>query len=92
MAIEKYFMAIFLKRRILPMNHTMTDLIGTARLFFSLKPELVETLLYMDQLQQICSLDFIQIISPAESDIARFIKAVDDVAEIADQELTRCDV
>ncbi|MDR2116521.1 MAG: hypothetical protein LBP87_09080 [Planctomycetaceae bacterium] len=88
MAIEKYFMAIFFKRRILPLNHTMTDLISTAQMFLSLEPELVKTLYYMDHLQQICSFDHFKIITPSDSDIPRFIRAVDDVAEIAEQELS----
>jgi hypothetical protein len=87
MAIEKYFMAIFLKRGILPMNHTMTDFINTAQIFLSLEPELVKTLSYMDYLQQICSFDHFKMITPSVTDIPRFLKAVDDVAEIAEREL-----
>ncbi|MDR1964357.1 MAG: hypothetical protein LBQ50_11305 [Planctomycetaceae bacterium] len=87
MAIEKYFMAVFLERKIMPMNHTMTDLISTAQLFLSLEPELVETLYYMDHLQQICSFDHFKITTPSDSDVPRFLKAVDDVAAIAEREL-----
>ncbi|MDR0611258.1 MAG: hypothetical protein LBG58_14205 [Planctomycetaceae bacterium] len=87
MAIEKYFMAIFLKRGILPMNHTMTDFINTAQVFLPLEPELVKTLYYMDHLQQICSFDHFKIITPSDTDIPRFLKAVDDIAEIAEREL-----
>ncbi|MDR3182877.1 MAG: hypothetical protein LBT89_08175 [Planctomycetaceae bacterium] len=87
MAIEKYFMAIFMKNGLMPMNHTMTDFIAASKLILTLKAELIETLLYMDNLQQICSFDFFKITPPSEGDVVRFIKAVDDVAEIAEQEL-----
>jgi hypothetical protein len=41
----------------------------------------------MDHLQQICSFDHFKIITPSDSDVQCFLKAVDDIAEIAEQEL-----
>ncbi|MDR2171034.1 MAG: hypothetical protein LBP59_12900 [Planctomycetaceae bacterium] len=88
MAIEKYFMAIFMKRGFMPFNHTMTDLISAAAaMALPLKSDLIETLYYMDKLQQICSFDSFKITPPTETDIPRFIKAADDVAELAAKEL-----
>ncbi|MDR2641362.1 MAG: hypothetical protein LBC74_01055 [Planctomycetaceae bacterium] len=90
MAIEKYFMAIFTKRGFLPLNHTMTDLVSTAiSISLPIKPDLMETLHYMDQLQQICSLDTFKITPPTQSDIPRFLKATADVAELAAKELQK---
>ncbi|MDR1959149.1 MAG: hypothetical protein LBQ54_08930 [Planctomycetaceae bacterium] len=87
MAIEKYFMAIFMHRGLMPMNHTMTDFLTEAKLFLTLPPQLEETLLYMDVLQQICSLDHFQITPPTDRDIPRFLEAADLVAELAHMEL-----
>jgi hypothetical protein len=41
----------------------------------------------MDYLQQICSFDHFKMITPSVTDIPRFLKAVDDVAELAKREL-----
>ncbi|MDR2346926.1 MAG: hypothetical protein LBE18_12760 [Planctomycetaceae bacterium] len=88
MAIEKYFMAIFIKRRFLPLNHTMSDLVSTAEsMSLPISSELLDTLYYMDQLQQICSLETFKITKPIQSDIQRFLKAVSEVAELAANEL-----
>jgi hypothetical protein len=88
MAIEKYFMAIFIKRSFLPLNHTLSDLLDTAAsLSLPIESDLLETLNYMDQLQQICSFDNFKITPPTQSDVPRFLKAVADVAAIASKEL-----
>ncbi|MDR2762564.1 MAG: hypothetical protein LBB88_08200 [Planctomycetaceae bacterium] len=88
MAIEKYFMAIFRKRGFMPLNHTMTDLVNAATtIALPISSELLETLYYMDQLQQICSLDSFKIIEPVQSDVSRFLKAASDVANLAAKEL-----
>jgi hypothetical protein len=88
MAIEKYFMAIFIKRGFLPLNHTMSDLVSAAMsMSLPIEPEILETLYYMDNLQQICSLDTFKIITPTPSDVPRFLKAVAKVAKLATKEL-----
>jgi len=89
MGIEKYFMAIFMHRGILPRNHTMTDLIEEAGKFLPIRDDLDATLRYMDSLQRICSINDIEIRSPEPSDVPRFIEAVTMVAELAGKELDR---
>jgi hypothetical protein len=88
MGIEKYFMAIFTKRGQLPLNHTMTDLVNTAvSINLPIDRELMEILLYFDQLQQICSQDNFKIIQPSKSDIPKFLKALQDISTLAKKEL-----
>jgi hypothetical protein len=84
MSIEKYFMAIFMSRGFLPRNHTMFDLLEEIKQIVPISPTLEETLLYMDSLQQICSIDNIKITLPKEDDVPRFIEAVDEVEFLAD--------
>lgn len=84
MSIEKYLMAIFMNRGILPRNHTMFDLVEELKQIIPVTPSLEKILLYMDSLQQICSIDNIIITSPKEDDIPDFLAAVDQVELIAD--------
>jgi len=89
MAIEKYLMAVFLRRGTLPDNHTMFDLIA------ALKPEelaepVKQTMLEMDNMQQICLVDHIEIRHPEPEDITRFLQALDSVAKFAGGELEVC--
>jgi hypothetical protein len=89
MGIEKYFMAIFTHRGLLPKNHTMGDLVGEAKTFLEIPLELEESLLYFDKLQSICSVDFFEIIEPKPEDVDRFRNAIDAVALLAEEELAR---
>jgi hypothetical protein len=87
MGIESYFMAVFMHRGFLPHNHTMRDLLADAERFISIEPSLRETMLKIDTQMQLCSLDNIKLIEPQADDIPLFLKALDDVAAIADREL-----
>jgi hypothetical protein len=91
MGIEKYFMAIFTHRGLLPQNHTMQDFVEETKAFMSLPRELEETLLYMDSLQSICSVFEFKITKPKAEDVPRFIAAIDTVALLAEQELGVCE-
>ncbi|MDR1491784.1 MAG: hypothetical protein LBT05_03560 [Planctomycetaceae bacterium] len=91
MAIEKYFMAIFLKRGRLPLNHTASDFLMEAKLFLPVSEELENTLLYMDQLQQLCSMETFKITPPDKNDVFRFLKAADETAAMAEREIFTCD-
>ena len=84
MSIEKYFMAIFMSRGFLPRNHTMFDLVEEIKQIVPIAPGLEETLLYMDSLQQICSIDNIKITLPKKEDVPQFLAAVDQVEFLAD--------
>jgi hypothetical protein len=86
MGIEKYFMAIFMHRGLLPRNHTMEDMLYEAKKLFPVDPELERILLYMDSLQAICSIEKFKITEPEKTDVPDFIKAIDMVAEIAEAE------
>jgi HEPN domain-containing protein len=90
MAIEKYFMAIFTRRGLLPRNHTLGDLLEEAKNFMSLPVELEETLRYMDSLQNICSVVDFKITRPKAGDAPRFIEAADTLALLVERELAAC--
>jgi len=85
MSIEKYFMAIFMSHGTLPKNHTMADFLEEAENLFPIDPELQETLLYMDSLQQICSVEKFKITAPKAADVPRFVSAVNQVASLAEK-------
>ncbi|MDR3247849.1 MAG: hypothetical protein LBT39_03595 [Treponema sp.] len=89
MGIEKYFMAIFMYRGVLPRNHTMEDFIYEIKSFLPLPVDLEESLRYFDSLQQICSIDDYRIIKPEPTDVPRFLEAIDRVAQLAEQELAK---
>jgi hypothetical protein len=86
MGIEKYFMAIFSRRGILPRNHTMRDLTEEAKSFMPLPEALEASLLHFDSLQNICSLDNFMITKPSAADVDRFVEAVNQVAALAEKE------
>ena len=87
MSIEKYFMAFFMRRGSLPRNHTLLDLVEEAQKLISMDPVLVESLMYMDSLQRICSVFEYTIIPPERSDVPRFLEAIDGVARLVGPEL-----
>jgi len=87
MSIEKYFMAIFTRRGLLPRNHTMTDFIEEMKDLRPLPPGLEEDLLFFDSLQSICSFADFMITKPKETDINRFITALEKTAALAEEEL-----
>jgi hypothetical protein len=87
MGIEKYFMAIFTRRGLLPRNHTMSDFVEEAGSFMALSEELKALLLYFDSLQSICSFDDFKITKPASDDVERFVDAVNQVAKLAEEEI-----
>jgi hypothetical protein len=89
MGIEKYFMAIFTHRGLLPRNHTMTDLVEEYKTIGELSQELEASLLYFDSLQSICSIDDYTIIKPDLLDVPRFLDAVNRVAVLAGEETGR---
>jgi hypothetical protein len=92
MGIEKYFMAIFMHRGVLPYNHTMTDLLESARPLLSLSAELEATMRRIDSLQRICSIEDFSITKPTASDVPAFLAAIDEVASLADAELAHASV
>jgi len=87
MGIERYFMALFTGRDTLPWNHTMGDLLETARTLVVVPDDLAETLLYFDSLQSICSVYDFTIIEPKPEDVPRFVDAIDRVAVLVEENL-----
>jgi hypothetical protein len=87
MGIEKYFMAVFTHRGLLPRNHTMHDFVEEVKAFAELPPGLEEDLLYFDSLQSICSFVDFNIVKPSPADVPRFVAAIDQTACFADREL-----
>ncbi|MDR0869159.1 MAG: hypothetical protein LBN39_00040 [Planctomycetaceae bacterium] len=91
MAIEKYFMALFLKRGVMPLNHTILDLCSSAVTLLKLPPHLLKVLAEMDGVQQICSLEHFKITPPSSDDVLRFLNALDETAMIVLKELNVCE-
>jgi hypothetical protein len=87
MGIEKYFMAVFAHRGLLPRNHTMSDFVEELKTFTALPENLEKSLLYFDSLQFICSMEDIRIVKPKEGDVIRFIEAIDQAALLTEREL-----
>jgi hypothetical protein len=87
MGIEKYFMAVFTHRGLLPQNHTMTDFIEEMNAIRPLPEDLAENLRYFDSLQSICSMADFKIIKPGAEDVERFVTAIDRVALLAEEEV-----
>ncbi len=87
MGIEKYFMAIFAKRGILPRNHTMTDLLEESGAYITLSKKTGDTLRYMDSLQRICSVDDFSISDPLPEDIPRFLEALAELQTFAEADV-----
>jgi hypothetical protein len=86
MGIEKYFMAIFTHRGLLPRNHTMGDFVEEVKDFLALPEGLEESLLYFDTLQNICSFDDFKITKPKPGDVKGFVAAINQVAALAEAE------
>jgi hypothetical protein len=87
MGIEKYFMAIFTRRGLLPRNHTMRDFVEEAASFMTLPESLEASLLYFDSLQNICSFEDFRITKPAPADVTRFVDTINQVAKLAEEEI-----
>jgi hypothetical protein len=87
MGIEKYFMALFVCRGILPRNHTMGDFTEEIKAFMPLPEDLEASLLYFDSLQNICSFDNFTITKPSPLDVERFVDAINRVALLAEGEI-----
>jgi len=87
MAIEKYFMAVFMRHGQLPANHTMGDMLVEGKALLGISDALEKKLLRMDELQQICSIDHIKIIEPEPGEAADFISAMNEIAAIAEREV-----
>ncbi|MDR1956871.1 MAG: hypothetical protein LBQ30_08465 [Treponema sp.] len=88
LGIEKYFMALCLRRGRLPLNHTMGDLLAEVKTFMALPADLEASLHYFDALQSICSLEVIPVQKPTQEDLLRFMDAIDRIALLTEQELT----
>jgi hypothetical protein len=87
MAIEKYFMAVFMLHGKLPANHTMQDMLVEGRALLGIPEELERKLLRMDELQQICSIEHFKIIEPGLEEVGDFLEALKAVGAIAEQEV-----
>ncbi len=83
MAIEKFFMAYFLKNDFMPTNHTMRDLIFSMGLLGKdkLAPELEDKLVKLDKFQEICSLEQYSRTVPKREDIPFFVETCIETAE-----------
>ena len=87
MGIESYFMAVFMHRGLLPRNHTMQDLLEDAEKLFPIEPGLKKAMLKIDNQMQLCSLENFKLTDASPDDVPEFLKALDDVAAVADREL-----
>ncbi len=82
MAIEKLIMAFLMKNGDLAENHTMGDLLRALQLHLGAIPELADKLLYMNDFQEICSLEHFTIRIPSEEDVIRFLAIGEEVRAV----------
>lgn len=82
MAIEKLIMAFLMKNGDLAENHTMGDLLRALQLHLGEIPELAGKLLYMNDFQEICSLEHFTIRIPSEEDVTRFLAIGEEVRAV----------
>lgn len=86
MAIEKYFMAFFEEHRVMPDNHTFTDLINSANRLRPLDPVLVADLRSLEILQNICPLyQDTQRRAPTEDQLGKMYDVTERVASYCRQ-------
>lgn len=69
MSIEKYIMALLMKRGDLAENHTMADLARALEHHTGPLPELARKLHYLDTFQEICDVDTYSCLPPSESEM-----------------------
>ena len=82
MAIEKLIMAFLMKNGDLAENHTMGDLLRALQLHLGEVPELAGKLLYMNDFQEICSLEHFTIRIPSDEDVTRFLAIGEEVLAV----------
>lgn len=84
MSVEKYFMAYFLKKNILPPNHTIADLVMFMKQYQVIPDHLETRLLFMNDFQEICSLEQYNRKTPTKDDTVKFADTVDMVFNYID--------
>jgi hypothetical protein len=89
LALEKFFMAFFMHRGMLPQNHRMTDLLSTAEEFLPISSETKAALLKIDSQMDLCSLDSVSITPPPATDIPEFVAAVLEVKNLVSRALSQ---
>ncbi len=73
MGIEKLFMAYFLKAKKMPTNHTLLDLVLSIKELQTIPAELEKNLLFMNDFQEICSIEQYNRKIPTQNDLESFI-------------------
>ncbi len=73
MAIEKFLMALIMYHGDLAENHTMRDLLRSARKYVKIQSGLARKLDYMDSFQEICSLSDYRKRTPTSEDIKEIL-------------------
>ncbi len=79
MAIEKLFMALLLFDKRMPDNHTLIDIIHAVEKKHTVSRELIDSLEYMDSLQQICTVEKMEQKMIGQNNIPSFISTCENV-------------
>ncbi len=86
MAIEKFVMAALMQRGALPYNHTMGDLVEAMEAVFPERmEELREPLLKMDSYQEICDVDYFNIVAPERGEISWMLALATKMEDMAQE-------
>jgi HEPN domain-containing protein len=88
MAIEKLVMAFLMKNGDLADNHTMGDLLYALQRHLGNIPDIAEKLTYLDQFQEICSLENFVIQIPTEEEVGKFLAIAKDIQNLLHPYLT----
>lgn len=83
MAIEKYFMTIFMKHGILPENHTFTDMCSCMDQLTPLNEAIQESLFAMDRKLFLCNLSTIINETPKKDEFEVFVSTGDYLRNLA---------
>lgn len=87
MAIEKYIMAYLVKEKSLPFNHTMVDLLEGLKVVTTVDADLEKRMMYLNDFQEICSLEHYDRKIPKNDDIPYIISTGAMVADFVDSKL-----
>lgn len=83
MAIEKYIMAVMLKKGNLPEGHTLTDLIHALGKITMINSSIKEDIKFMESFQEICSIDECKYVKPDKDAICRMLNVCSQIEKLA---------
>ncbi len=87
MSAEKYFMALFARRGLLPHGHTLTDLSAEARSFIPISEGLVSSLRRLDGLELLCPFAPVRADETTAGERDEYLATLSELASLARDDL-----